>query len=204
MEVGIVVAVFGDLDRWRPLAKLAIASAEAQNPAQIEYVEGRTLHEARNQGLASLRTEWAVHLDADDELEAGYLEAMATSDADVRVPVVRYVRSGYPAPAKMPRVAGHHHDCSVACLEEGNWIVVGAAVRTDLARRVGGWRDFDWSEDYDLWVRCWHAGATIEAVPAAVYRAHVRADSRNRAPSRAARLAAHRAIARANGLPVPA
>jgi GT2 family glycosyltransferase len=76
--------------------------------------------------------------------------------------------------------------------------------RADLLRSVGGWRDFDWSEDWDLWVRAWQAGATIEAIPGAVYIAHVRKDSRNRAPARSAKLASHRAIARANGLPVPA
>jgi hypothetical protein len=43
------------------------------------------------------------------------------------------------------------------------------------------------------------AGASVEALPAAIYRAHVRDDSRNRAPDREARLAAHRAIAVANG-----
>jgi hypothetical protein len=48
------------------------------------------------------------------------------------------------------------------------------------------------------------AGATIEPIYGAVYRAHVRPDSRNRAPSREAKLAAHQAIARANGLPIPA
>jgi hypothetical protein len=67
-----------------------------------------------------------------------------------------------------------------------------------MIRDVGGWRDFAWSEDWDVWLRCWLAGATVEAVPAAVYRAHVRPDSRNRAPAREARLAAHQAIVAAN------
>ena len=204
-DVGIVVAVFGDLDRWRPLAARALESARAQNPAQIEYVEGRSLHEARNEGLGRLRTDWVVHLDADDELEPGYLDAMARSAADLRAPAVRYVRGRHPGHATMLRVSGHlDHPCTADCLTEGNWIVVGAAARTELVRAVGGWRDYPWSEDWDLWVRCWKAGATIEPVPAAVYRAHVRHDSRNRAPERAFKLAAHQAIARANGLPVPA
>jgi hypothetical protein len=47
------------------------------------------------------------------------------------------------------------------------------------------------------------AGATFEAIPAAIYRAHVRRDSRNRGASQAAKLTAHRAIAAANGVPIP-
>ena len=78
--------------------------------------------------------------------------------------------------------------------------MIGSAVRADLVREVGGWRDFDWSEDWDLWLRCHLAGASFEPVPEAVYRAHVRLHSRNRGASDSKRLAAHRAIAEANGV----
>lgn len=202
MDVSIVVATYGD-PSWVALARRrAIPSAEKFG-VPVVHVHGDTLHGARNACVAKVRTEWVVHLDADDELEDGYLDHMFTSDADVKVPSVRYVTSGF-NPVRMPKVAGHQHDCTADCLPFGNWIVVGAAVRAQQVRDVGGWRDFPWSEDWDLWVRCWHAGATIEAVPDAVYRAHVRPNSRNRSPNRSTRLAAHQAIARANDLPVPA
>jgi hypothetical protein len=171
----------------------------------IVRVHGDSLHGARNAALDQVATEWVCHLDADDELEAGYFDHMAAGTADVRAPAVRYVRPGRrsgPAPY-VPRVAGHRHACTAECLPWGNWLIVGSLARTETLRAVGGWRDFPWSEDWDLWVRCWHAGATFEAIPDAVYRAHVRPDSRNRAPAAAEKLAAHRAIAEANGLPVP-
>jgi GT2 family glycosyltransferase len=181
----------------------AIPSAEALG-VPVVHAHGDSLHEARNTALDLVATEWVVHLDADDELEAGYVDAMATGSADLRAPSVRYMRhSGSGSMPKIPKVAGHHHDCTADCLQWGNWLVVGTAVPADLVRKVGGWRDFPWAEDWDLWVRCWQAGATIEAIPQAVYRAHVHANSRNRAPTRQAKLEAHRAIARANGLPVP-
>lgn len=104
----------------------------------------------------------------------------------------------------MPRVAGHSHTCEADCLRDGNWLVVGSVARTSLLLEVGGWRDWPLFEDWDLWARCWLAGATFEAVPAAVYRAHASGNSRNRRPGRRQKLAAHQAIARANGLPVPA
>lgn len=202
MDVTIAVATFGD-HSWKDLAReRAVPSAAAQG-VPVVAVHGLSLHDARNLAVAQVATEWIIHLDADDELEPGYVEAMAAGTADVRAPIVRYIRGGT-ARLWNPRVAGHTHDCDADCLAEGNWLVIGSMVRTELVRRVGGWRDFDWSEDYDLWVRCWQAGATFESIPAAVYRAHVRSDSRNRAPTRHAKLAAHQAIARANGLPVPA
>lgn len=203
MDVGVVIATFGS-DEWKALAaERAIPSVGLHDVPWI-HVHGETLHQARNEGLDRIGREWVVHLDADDELEPGYFEAMATGTADVRAPAVRYVGGVIERSPHIPRVAGHAHACEPECLRSGNWLVVGSMVRRDLAIRAGGWRDFPWSEDWDLWVRCWQAGGTIEAIPAAVYRAHVRLDSRNRGQSREAKLAAHRAIAEANGLPIPA
>lgn len=200
--VTVGVATFGGPE-WPALAESrAIPSARALGVPVI-HVHSASLHEARNEVLAQTETEFLVNLDADDELEAGYITAMAAGTADVRAPAVRYVRGRAAYPPQVPRVAGHQHSCAADCLPYGNWLVVGAAVRAELLREVGGWRDFPWGEDWDVWARCWKAGATFEAVPGAIYRAHVRAKSRNRAPHHSAKLAAHRAIAIANGLPVP-
>lgn len=188
---------------WPDLAeRRAIPSAEAEG-VPVVHAHAGTLHDARNQALDQVDTEWVIHLDADDELEAGYIEALAAGTADLRAPAVRYVSPARAAWPRVPTVAGHAHACSADCLPAGNWLVVGTLAPADLVRKVGGWSDYPWSEDWDLWVRCWQAGATVEAIPSAVYRAHVRSDSRNRAPARTARLAAHRAIAAANGLPIP-
>lgn len=203
LEVTVVVATYGD-ERWKALAReRAIPSAEALGVPVI-HAHADTLHGARNLGLEDVTTEFVCHLDADDELEPGYFDAMAQGSADVRAPKVRYIVRRYPDRLWMPQVAGHRHACEAACLVYGNWIVVGAVARTDLLRRVGGWRDFPFYEDWDLWLRCHLAGASIEPVPAAVYRAHVRPDSRNRAPDQATKHVVHQAIARANRVPVPA
>ena len=214
MDLTVAVATYGGAS-WIGLAeRRAIPSATAQG-VPVVHVHANTLLAARNQCLDQVTTEWIVHLDADDELELGYVAAMATGIADVRAPSVRYVqhlprltsgrgqRSVRPSPVRVPTVAGHTHTCQPECLAYGNWIVVGAAARVDVLRKVGGWRDFPWSEDWDLWARCWLAGATIEPIPSAIYRAYVRRDSRNRSATRDERLAAHRAIATANGLPIP-
>lgn len=199
MDVTVLVATYGD-EVWAELARArAVRSAEALG-VPVVHVHGESLHDARNKARHQAATEWLCHLDADDELEPGYFEAMSLATADLRAPAVRYVRRKQSAPPTVPQVAGHEHDCTAACLIEGNWLVIGTLVRAELVEQVGGWRDFEWSEDWDLWLRCKLAGASVEAVPAAVYRAHVRPDSRNRGIEAEARVIAHRAIAKANGV----
>lgn len=147
-----------------------------------------------------METEYVIHLDADDQLDPRYVETMLASDADVRVPYVSYSHRT----AVLPQVAGHTHECSSGCLPDGNWIVVGAMTRADLLREVGGWRDFELYEDWDLWLRCYLHGATFATLPKAVYKARVRKGSRNRSQPAGNRFRVHQEIARANGVPVPA
>lgn len=191
-------------DPWRTWAhQRAIPSAEALG-VPVLVGAGTTVADARNNGLAQVQTEWVVFLDADDELEPGYVDAMDEGTADLRAPAVRYVEAGGHAKTPgFPRVAGHRHDCTGDCLPWGNWIVIGAAVRADMLRGIGGWHEHTWSEDWCTWLRCWQAGASIEPIPEAIYRAHVRIRSRNRGAPQAQRLAAHREIATERGVPVP-
>lgn len=194
------VATYGD-QKWADLAAERAVPSAARLGVPVISVHGESLMEARNEALRITSATYICFLDADDELEDGYFEAIARSDADLRVPAVRYMRNGRDTGARIPRVVNHDHDCTSECLAYGNWMVIGTVAPVALLRKLGGFRDFPWSEDWDLWVRCWKAGATIETVPDAVYRAHVRRTSRNRIPSAAARVRAHNLIAQANGLP---
>lgn len=182
MDVTVAIGTFGGPE-WVQLAEQrAIPSARSLG-LPVVHCHAATLHDARNGAVAQVTTEWVIHLDADDELEAGYVEAMAAGAADIRAPAVRYIdHRGRAANPGVPAVAGHRHSCIAACLTAGNWLIVGSAIRADLVRKVGGWRDWPVYEDWDLWLRCHLAGASIEAIPQAIYRAHVRPNSRNRAP----------------------
>lgn len=177
-----MVATYGDRS-WQQLAESrAVPSAMEQAP--VIRVHGETLHGARNEGLDRVETPYVLFLDGDDELESGAVAALSAGTADLRVPSVRYVTPAQTLrPAMLLRVAGHRHDCTGDCLEDGNFMVVGTMARTELMRQVGGWEPWKFYEDWALWWRMWRAGASIECIPEAVYRAHVRRDSRNRAPS---------------------
>lgn len=223
MDATVIVPLFGDIDRWAPIAQRAVRSA-LDNDWPALVVQGDTLADARNRGLDLAATEWVVMLDADDQLEPGFADRMAdrlavAPDTDVLVPSVRYVRehdSIGQLPC-IPKVWGHEHDCSPDCLAWGNWIVIGAPVRTRLlcgGDERTGWALPPWPpirfdrwpvyEDWPFWVDCWQRGARFERVPEAVYRAHVRPESRNRGSATPdAKLETHRDIARARGLPVP-
>lgn len=196
MDLTVITGTFGDFS-WQHLARTRTWPSVVQEKLPWRHVHGDTLAKARNAALAKVETEWVCCVDADDELEPGYAEAMARGTADVRGPMALYVH-GARERLWHPRVAGHHHTCSADCLPEGNWLLVGSVVRTELLRRAGGWRDFDWSEDWDTWLRCRAAGATFELIEDAIYRAHFDPHSRNRGASQAVKAACHEQIHRAN------
>ena len=174
MDVTVVVGTYGGPE-WHLLAQeRALPSAAAQG-CQAIHSHGENLMDARNQGLAKVTTEWVIFLDADDELGDGYVTEMLAATGDIRAPRVSYVTRGNPESPRFPRTGGRRHQCTGACLESANWIVIGAMARTSLVRQAGGFGPEPIYEDYALWLRMWRAGATVTAVPGAVYRAHVSA-----------------------------
>lgn len=201
-DVTVVVCTFGE-ERWRDLAKTrAVPSAWSAGARHVLTAHSGTLAAARNAALDDVETEWIVYLDADDWLSPGYIEAMCAGSADVRAPGVQYVHRGRPEAVRVPRVWGHGHDCVGDCLQFGNWIVIGAMAHVETLRRSGGWREYEWSEDWAMWASCWQLGATFETIPAAVYRADVRPRSRNRRGNDV-KMRVHRQIAQDLGLPIP-
>lgn len=172
-DVTVIVPVFGDHARWLPVAERAVFSAIAQTapPERVFLSMAADLCTARNGPAEWARTEWLCFLDADDELDVGYVEAMLAGEGDLRQPATLGVVDGVEdaAPVVIP----------TRPLLDANYIVIGAFIRTALFWEVGGFRHLPAYEDWDLWIRAWLAGAAITCVPEAVYRVHVSPTGRN-------------------------
>ncbi len=192
MSVSIIVATHGD-PKWSDLANgCAYPSARAQADVRprtgvvLRHYPDYTLAQARNAAAAEAAGDWFCFLDADDELEPGYLDAMAAA---------KYLRNlAGPPPLLVPRVRRVYGPSNASAPEvpnKGGWprvneCVIGTLVRADLFRAVGGFRDFTdrgrrilMYEDWDLWLRCWNSGAQLVYVHDAIYREHVAATGRN-------------------------
>lgn len=188
LEVTVCVGTYGDMTWWDLARRRALPSSVPQATHTV-HIHADDLATARNVAADRAQTEWLCFLDGDDELEPGYMDAMAQGTADLRGPAVRYVGGGG---LEHPRVWPEQD------LREGNHLVIGTLIRKVMFQAVGGFREFPLYEDWDLWQRCWKAGASIETIPSAIYQAHVRDDSRNRAPDRHEREHWHHEIRRAN------
>lgn len=158
------------------------------------WSHGPDLQIARNTTAAAARSTWLCFLDADDELDEHYLEAMTTAIADgdtnrlLQPATLGVYPDGRedPEPVLLPPKP----------LLEGNYLIIGTVVSAELFRRVGGFHDWPIWEDWDLWLRCWRAGAAVQPVPEAVYRVHVNANGRNNGHDRATQLRIYEEIRR--------
>lgn len=174
-----MIASYGDADVWDPLAHRAVTSALAQTVSFKEVIRlhlpGGTLQQARNQAAESARSEWLCFLDADDELDDHYHEAMQQGSVEaneIRRPATLGVHAD-----------GHEDDYPVmiprCSLRVGNCIVIGAFVRRQHFLTAGGFGADPVLEDWDLFIRMHLDGAEIVDVPDAIYRVHVNPRGRN-------------------------
>ena len=191
IDATVLIATYGNEAEWDLIGRRALSSVALAAPEiPVIRMHGPSLHATRNEAARRADTEWLCFLDADDELEPGYFEAMERGDTDLRAPMVRYVTSRFSKAE--PRIPAGTDD-----MAEGNRLVIGTLIRKAMFDDVGGFRDWTMYEDWDLWQRCWLADATIGFTDA-VYRANVRRGSRNRAPNHAEKERARQAIRHAN------
>jgi hypothetical protein len=142
VDVTIAVATFG-AQAWLDRALNETIPAAREHGVPVVHAHGETLAGARNAALAEVRTRgsstWTPTTRSSPATSTRWRAARRRARAR------RPLRARRPPRALwQPRVAGHSHDCEAACLRDGNWVVIGACVRTELLRSVG-WHDFAWS-----------------------------------------------------------
>lgn len=164
--ISVVIPTFGDFDAWNPLAQRAVKSVMNQTvEAQIVRVHGDSLADARNKGGYKAKGDWLIFLDASDELDSHYVEAMAEGVGDIRRPatlgIVDGVEDDYPV--LIPRTN----------ILERNCIVIGAMIRKKDFIQIDGFSpDLEALEDWHCWLRLINQGALVGDVPDAIYRVH--------------------------------
>lgn len=192
MDAAVVVATFG-APEWAERAQRAARSAELAAPAElVVYHGGSSVAEARNTAARQTSAEWLVFLDADDELEPGYLAALAATGhtSGLLAPAVREVVDGIPGEARTLDDARRDID------HGWNPCVIGTAIRRATFDAAGGfWPERAW-EDWSLFRRAWLLGEPVHHVPDAVYRVHVNPAGRNSTIDRPREL--HRQILRSH------
>jgi len=193
VKISCLVAAYGE-PRWQQLAmERARPSAASQGFDEVitHYERDATLATVRNEAAAQAKGDWLLFLDADDELELGFGDAMRAAavghDAyTLFTPSVRYQRPGRSQP--------HTRIWPRMDIRRGNWLIIGTLISKRVFKEVGGFREYGWSEDWALFAGAINLGCEVVEVPGAVYRAWVNLKSRNRSAHRLEMLYWHAAI----------
>jgi len=116
-----------------------------------------------NRLAAQVQTEWLFRIDDDDILELDHFDTLKpymTDDVDIvyswcRVDGIRVHGNAFAVEFDGERLAKENH------------IPATALIRTDLWRKLGGYRNPGWTphEDWDFWRRAYEAGARFRCVP---------------------------------------
>ena len=156
----------------------ALLDAAAGRDPRLRVIDGfgRGLVAALNAAGAAARGPLLARMDADDEARperlARQVERLERDpDVDILGCLVELVDAGVPRNDGMRAYVEWSnglvdHDAIVAdMLVESPLAHPSVAMRAGAFRRLGGYRDFDGPEDYDLWLRARRAGCRFAKVP---------------------------------------
>lgn len=169
----MIIATFGS-DEWNRRGNFLaeeILKTQTIQPAmtRIHHRTG-TLTQARNEG-GIMANEWLVFLDADDDLDPHFVEALDAyeGDADILQTSVRGFYLNLCSGTKHwiePEPVFHPKRYP---LTQQNYLVIGSPIRTDRFMQVGGFDPWPVLEDWALWLKCYKHGAIFDELPGAVY-----------------------------------
>jgi len=144
--------------------------AQADPRLRVLHTPPQGLVAALSLALGEARAPLVARMDADDvahperlALQVARLEADATVDVLGCRVELRPVPSGGPAEGMSAHVEWlnsllDHEAMARDRFVESPIVHPSVAMRTPTLRWLGGWRDFDGPEDYDLWLRGFEAG----------------------------------------------
>lgn len=133
--------------------------------------------EALNAGLAKVETPYVMVFGADDIASTTLLPMLESLiwDVDVVYPTMILTDENLNTIGSFPAQAFDGNR-----LLQWNFVTGGFLARTDKLREVGGWRDLESLEDWDLHVRMFRSGARFKPVPEAVFLYRQVPGSRNK------------------------
>lgn len=161
-------------------ASRAMLEDAARRDPRVRVLEtsedGRGLVPALNVALAAARAPVLVRMDADDRMHAERLARQASAlAADPSLFAVasrarafpdEEVRDGMRAYVEWQNALLHPDELARDRFIESPVVHPSVAMRTEMARRrLGGWRDVGWPEDWDFFLRAFELGLRIARVP---------------------------------------
>jgi glycosyltransferase involved in cell wall biosynthesis len=174
-SVTVIIPIFGDVSYFMPFAQRAYYSVADQTmqPESVLISINDGMQSARNNAGLNANTEYIIFLDADDTLDKRYIEHITNYDnADIVVPSVHRIYSD-------GRIDKDQAPYLPKNLMIGNYVVIGALLRTEHFKKMGGFHDYDALEDWDFYLRSEEADARFVQGTKAIYEIHIRENSRN-------------------------
>lgn len=153
----------------------ALLESCAQKDARLRVLDGhgRGLVAALNLALAEARAPWLARMDADDVAHPERLQRQraclrSSPGLDVvatRVAILGSSGAGMRRYVTWSNELIEHEQILRDLLVEAPLVHPSVMLRAELLQRLGGYRDFDGPEDYDLWLRAARAGARFAKLP---------------------------------------
>lgn len=153
----------------------ALLEDHARQDSRLRVLDGhgRGLVAALNLALEATRAPWLARMDADDVAHPQRLErqrARLRSDPGLdvlasRVEVLDGSGAGMQRYVAWSNGLVEHEQILRDLLVEAPLVHPSVTLRSELLRGLGGYRDFDGPEDYDLWLRAARAGARFAKLP---------------------------------------
>lgn len=177
MDVQVIITTWGHPSWAGRASRVAIPSVADQATAIYHHHESNphSAGAARNRAVEIADPqEWICFLDADDQLEPGYFNAMSRCLFEYGGDTTRLYTPALRLGTKPPEI---YDDRDI--VDGINPCPIGTLIHRSMFEEAGQfWGERAW-EDWSLFRRAVLVGATIEFVPDAVYSAHDNPKGRN-------------------------